>query len=169
MVKKVTSSKPVKTSTPSVREALLLLRDASVAEIDGFIANLHELKDARSRLESLFSDGVKTVRSMARSVSAPIEEAIESATAQAKASTRKRTGKKGPALGEPRPGSLRAHVHAALKELGPIKNSDLIAYLTKKLGKKGGKSLGVRVNQVLINEKDKAIIRVQRGVYKFRG
>lgn len=165
-----------KKQNPTVKEALSLLKDASVAEIDQLISSLHQVKQAREHLESLFSDGVSAVKRMAEAV---VEEAAKvgrkkrgrkpgrtavQARTSAGVGRRKKNG-----LKPPRPGSLRAIVHDALRELGPIKTNDLIKHLESKLGKNAGPSLRVRVNQVLGNRRDTSIQKVSRGVYKFEG
>lgn len=147
-------------ATPSVREALLLLKDASVAEIDHLIQSLHQVKAAREHLENIFAGTVTAARKVARTV------ATEAARVTGKGARKSGPKSAGNQLAPPRPGSLRAIVHAALKELGPTKTSDLIKHLEAKLGPEAGKSFRIRVNQVLVNRRDPFIKRVKRGVYQ---
>ncbi len=179
-------------STPSVKEALLLLKDASVAEIDHLINSLHQIKEAREHLESLFSGSVSAVKKVAETVveeagkvvrkkrgrkpgrkamQAPALAEAPKAMKPAKVAKagRKPGRKAGDGLGPARPGTLRDLVHASLKDLGPIKTNDLVKHLEQKLGPNAGKSLRVRVNQVLSNRRDSSIKKVSRGVYSFAG
>lgn len=165
-----------KSQNPSVKEALLLLKDASVAEIDQLIGSLHRIRKAREHLESLFSEGVSAVRRVAEAV-------VEEATRGGRKTRGRRPGRKGieslgavgglrrrsAGLKPPRPGSLRAMVHEALRDMGPIKTNDLVKHLEKKLGQEAGASFRVRVNQVLGNRRDTSIKKVSRGVYTFAG
>lgn len=164
-------------TTPSVREALLLLKDASVAEIDHLIDNLHQVKAAREHLEQIFSGSISAARKVARTVAQTVvEEAAKVAPKKRgrkpglektpRAGVARRGRRAGKFLGPARPGTLRAFVHAALKELGPTRTNELVKHLENKLGTAAGKSLRIRVSQVLINERDPFIKRVSRGVYQ---
>lgn len=157
----------------SPHDVLSIVKDASVSQIQKVIGLLDEVKEARHRLENLFSGGLKAAEAYApRATTAAPQTARRgrpAKVAKASKSAAPAKAKKGDDLAEPRQGSLRALVHAVLKEKGPIKTNDVVKILTAKLGKKGGPSLRVRINQVLINKRDPFIKKIDRGVYTYQG
>jgi hypothetical protein len=133
------------------RQVLFLAREASTSAIDALIDKLKEIKAAKIQLEKLLAEDIPSVR---RGRGRPSKQGFAS---------------RGDGLAEPRPGSLRAMIHAYLKEKGATKTNDLVKALTARLGKKAGPSLRVRINQVLINKRDPFIRKLGRGHYAYRG
>jgi hypothetical protein len=152
----------------SPHDVLSIVKDASVSQIQKVIGLLDEVKEARHRLENLFSGGLKAAQAYAPRTGTAAPKKSRSGR-PGKGSVAKASPKKGDELVEPRKGSLRALVHAVLKDKGPIKTNDVVKILTAKLGKKGGPSLRVRINQVLINKRDPFIKKIERGVYSYQG
>jgi len=156
----------------SSHDILSIVKEASAAQIQNVIDILGEVKEARYRLENIFATGsLSAAISPAAPARAPKARRGRPAKAAKapKAAPAKAPAKSGDGLAEPRQGSLRALVHEVLKEKGPIKTNDVVKILTAKLGKKGGPSLRVRINQVLINRRDTFIKKVERGVYTYQG
>lgn len=134
------------------RQVLFLAREASTTAIDALIDKLKEIKAAKIQLEKLLAVEIPPIR---RGRGRPSKGLAYTP--------------KGDGLAEPRPGSLRAMIHAYLKEKGATKTNDLVKALTAKLGKKAGPSLRVRINQVLSNKRDPFIRKLGRGHYAYRG
>lgn len=153
----------------SPHDVLSIVKDASVSQIQKVIGLLDEVKEARHRLENLFSGGLKAAEAYAPRAAASKKSRRGRPAKAAKASKPEAKAPKDGGLVEPRKGSLRAQVHAVLKEKGPIKTNDVVKILGAKLGKKGGPSLRVRINQILINKRDPFIKKIDRGVYAYQG
>jgi hypothetical protein len=142
---------------------LLLTKHVSSAAIDALIDQLKAIKAAKIRLEKLLDKDVPASALKSKGRRGP---------GRPPKSGRGRPGrppKHGAALEAPRPGTLRAQIHAYLKDKGATKTNDMVKALTAKLGKKAGPSLRVRINQVLINKRDPFIKKLGRGHYAYKG
>lgn len=156
----------------SPHDVLSIVKNASVSQIQKVIGILDEVKEARLRLENLFAGGVRAAEAYAPKTNPKSTKRrgyqVNGEKTIVAVKVSRGSSKKDDELVEPRKGSLRELVHVVLKEKGPIKTNDVVKILTAKLGKKGGPSLRVRINQVLINKRDPFIKKLERGVYTYQ-